>query len=614
MADCQAPCELVSMGWSNSQIYARDALTEASNFLALLEAATVAANIPDANVTITPPTVLDATFTLPAQPLDPNIILGDVNPPPELNLGALATLEIPEEPEFLAAYPAVSLPAVPLPLDVAAPGNAPSFTTPALPTAPDELLPDVPTLRELSLPTSPVITLPEFEGVAPLDNIGDLVADFSYEETPYSSTLLTSVSDKLLYDIENGTAGLPVAIEVAIWDRARSRDNVEALRTKQAAVNEFAKRGFSVPNGALAARLQQAEEEAAAKSSTVSRDAAINQAERALQQMQFALTTAVQSEGQLLSYSSQVAQRALEAATTMAQIGIQVFNAKVQAYVARVQAYSAYAEVFRAKTAAELAKLELYKSEIEAQKLIGDINNQALDAYRAQLQGIQTIADIYKTEIEAAAVEASIQKLALDAFRATVESYTAQVQAKQLEYEGYATQIEGELTKIRLFEGEVNAYSSRVDAYKALIDGRAIAVNADLSVDKLQIDKYSADISAYQSRVQAETQIASVQADVFESTVRAYSAEVAGQSELSRSQTEINIANTRNSAIHSEVMLKQADVNIQKALNSTNATLRAMADGATVSAQLAASALTAVNVSAGISGSDSTNYNYSGTI
>jgi hypothetical protein len=104
-----------------------------------------------------------------------------------------------------------------------------------------------------------------------------LQAVLDYTARFFPAALATTCDDWIQNTIVNGGTGIPAAIENAIWERARSRELVEARRLEQEAVNAFAARGFSLPPGALAARTLEIQQDATNKSSTIVREQAIKQ-------------------------------------------------------------------------------------------------------------------------------------------------------------------------------------------------------------------------------------------------------------------------------------------------------------------------------------------------
>jgi hypothetical protein len=74
--------------------------------------------------------------------------------------------------------------------------------------------------------------------------------------------------------------------------------------------------------------------------------------------------------------------------------GYDLFNARITGYNATIQAYLADAQVYRTRIEAETRKVELYKAQIDAQKLVGDINQQLVAMYREQINAQMARVDI----------------------------------------------------------------------------------------------------------------------------------------------------------------------------------------------------------------------------
>lgn len=104
---------------------------------------------------------------------------------------------------------------------------------------------------------------------------------------------LESVETWICNTINNGGTGIPAAVEEQIWQRSRDKEALEASRLEAEAVSSFAERGFTLPPGALAHRLLVVQQAAANKNSSHARDVAIKQVEIEIENIRFAITTAV---------------------------------------------------------------------------------------------------------------------------------------------------------------------------------------------------------------------------------------------------------------------------------------------------------------------------------
>ena len=94
---------------------------------------------------------------------------------------------------------------------------------------------------------------------------------------------------KLIEIIEGGGTILPPAIEDAVYNRARGRNDMDALAAEQAAYADFASRGFSMPPGAVLALVDAARRISYEKNAGVSSDIAVKQAELLAANVRFAL-------------------------------------------------------------------------------------------------------------------------------------------------------------------------------------------------------------------------------------------------------------------------------------------------------------------------------------
>jgi hypothetical protein len=125
--------------------------------------------------------------------------------------------------------------------------------------------------------------------------LAEYIAQF-FPDCVYATT-----NDWICNTVLYGGTGIPADIEAQIWQRARARDTIEAAKLRDTAVLQFASRGFSLPSGALSARLLEIEQDASNKSSTISRDVAIKQAELEIENIKFAVSEGVKVRTSVLA-------------------------------------------------------------------------------------------------------------------------------------------------------------------------------------------------------------------------------------------------------------------------------------------------------------------------
>lgn len=136
---------------------------------------------------------------------------------------------------------------------------------------------------------------------------------------------------------------VPVAVENAIWNRARDREAADALRQQDEAVNTFASRGFTMPTGALNAAVLAVQEGSARKLASISRDVAIKDFEIANENTKFAVEQAVRlrtsflaAMGDFLRIGLTMPSAAVDYSKTMLSAKQAVFDAAMRLYQGRI--------------------------------------------------------------------------------------------------------------------------------------------------------------------------------------------------------------------------------------------------------------------------------------
>ena len=260
---------------------------------------------PASDLDLTPPTLSAVDLTLPAEPSSsPNYQdIGVIDPGLAPALVAIQpTYTPPTKPSQLADFQDT---APTINLSVAFPDPPSSLST----------LIDAPLLPVRTEPAVPQVTLPSFGAIAPANTTVaptglDLIFQNAYASAaPSTITMVNGYVDAMLakYNPQYaaqmaaieaqltkylaGGTGLNVAVENAIYERARTKNSAEANRVRDTAYVEAAARGFTIPSGALMSAMQQARQAGADNNAQATREIVVMQAEMEQRNLQFAVTT-----------------------------------------------------------------------------------------------------------------------------------------------------------------------------------------------------------------------------------------------------------------------------------------------------------------------------------
>ena len=547
-------------------------------------------------------------YKRPPKPADPKDLdwtdPGSVKDPPALDVSTVSFDAPPTAPSN--PTPTFGVHHKPGPLSAHRPGDKPDLVPVVLPTPPTLALPPVPTLRELQLPDTPTLNLTPFAGVRPNVTVAPPVQGFAFTPEAYASQLLDRVKSRLSTMLDGGT-GLPAAVAQALRDRAYAALDVQEQRAIQQAVEEFAARGFSEPNGILARALVEVRQNNQNQRSARSRDIHIKDEELAIQNLQFAVTQGISLESTLMQHQAEHNRLLLDAAKTAQDMAIAIFNAAVAEKQLELDAYKTDAQVWLDGLKGELAKLDVLKAELEAQALVGQLNESDVKVYLGRLDAVKTAADVYRSEVEGAKAAASVNESLMRGWQAEIQAFSEEVRAWVAEWDGYRAELEGDSTRARLFELVEQAYATRVSTWNMQQMQKIERQRSEIARNGQMMAGWEAQLRKLQADTELERTKNTVKSEIFRTKVARYQAEAAVETaaadanarayglqlERERSRTSLELERARSDS-QQMVQLTQQLISINEIISRTLTAL-------------ASSALSAVNYSASVGNSYGTN-------
>lgn len=528
------------------------------------------------------------TSTMPSRPAPrdvPEVNRIDIDP----FESSIASLSIPEPP------PRMALGAAP---------ERPTTGDVVLPDAPLLVMPQLPALVEINIPSFDGLTLPTFSASAPEFAATALPGILQWSEPTYHTEILDEVVE-VIRTLWSGGSGIPPAVEQAMIERALSREDMIANREIDSVAEEFSLRGFTMPTGMQAARVDQIRQDLALKKLSLNREMTIKFAEWQIENIRFGVQQAIASENVLVNIFLNSAQRMFEAAKFQIESQINIYNAQVALYNARMNGYQIEAAVFDTLLKAELSKIEVFKAEIEAEVARGQLNEQKVRTYTAQVQALQTEVGIYETRMRGAQVQSDVIRNRIEAYRADVQAYGERIQADKIQFDAYESQVKGEVAKAGIIDAEARAYA-------ALIQGKAAAAEVDIKRAELviqnnrsMIEAYIADLDAEKVRIQSQSAVAQLGAQAYVADTQRFAAQA--QAETTKAQVQVS---AKEAELRTNVSYYQAQVqayigNMEQLIRRAGLAIDALKAAGQLSSTLAAGAMAGVHVGATLSGAGS---------
>ncbi len=564
-------------------------------------------------------------------PAAPNLVLPDIDVKPQKDvpepanfnsLGTVSSIAIPSFDDlwatlgftladvdididpFESTVGAIVMPTPPAPIDTSGLPVAPVPGTITIPVAPDPFLPTLDDLTELVIPDFTFPTLPTFDDVAPEFTAVAPSTILGFSEPAYASEVLDDVKARIRAMAAGGT-GIPAAVQLALFDRARMREDLTSRAAVQDAFDTFASRNYSMPPGMLVAQVNAALEKNQFQSNSLQRDILIKSTDAEIANLRFAVEQGIAYETLLHNYVNNVAQRSFEAAKTRVEADISLYNAEATVFNSRNQGYQVAAQVFKIRIDAALAELEVFKAEIQAEIAKGQLNEQKVRAYEARLRAVMSVIEIYKAKMDGARVQSDVEKNRIEGYRASIEAYAARLGADKTRFDAYEANVRGEGQKAVALEAEARAYAATVQAQEAKSNVKLKYIDARISTIRAGLEKFTATLAAERETVQAQLAQIQARAAAFSADVGRYTAEIEGVTKTQQTELLVSEARLRNNLARFDAVLREYDASMDRMLKQAALQVEGLKAAGQITSTLAAGAMAAIHVQASMSGSGS---------
>ena len=568
--------------------------------------------------------ITDCSSSFGVAPTAPSISI-PVPPAPGAAPRSAFRFSMPSFDASAPMEPSVSIPSAPkLRPDKSAP-TAPGVPGVSVPTASWQPLPDVPALADLQIPDFPDISIdlplparPDFEAAEPTVFENNYFEDMGAVRAQTWSFLTGQDHDAEAVrarwrEMLLGGTGLPIEVEQALFDRGISREEVASAQAISEAQTAWAARGFSLPGSTVLAQISEARQANRYARAQLNREITIQSHEQSLQNLRFAVEQGVSLEQQFTQKVFGAYDIGLKAADSFYRVAQAAVEVRLQYMRMLVEVYQADIAAYKDAVQIELSKLEVFRAQIEGERLRGDLNMQKVEIYKSQLQGVLAHVEQFKAEVEAAATEIRAGALQIDVFRGQVDGFRGLIEADKVRVDSYATVVRAEQTKVDVFKAFVQAFAEQVRAYGAEVDAASKTADVEIRTMEADVRAYGMEVDANKTIHAAQVATAQAQIELFKAGVQAFSAQVQAQAEEARACAANNRSRTDVFAAETDAAVSNARVALESAKAAAELQLEAMRGVAQTSAQLAASAMAAVNVGATVShsGSDQRSCSYS---
>lgn len=593
------PYELVRTAFSHLEDRVDTTLNVALTTMAALS------NIPTVPESVLPsaPSLELNSLTLSTTLPPKATLFGDINPfeLPSVEEIGVADVGTDPLPTFVRSIGQLTMPNAPPPINLSNKPTRPTLSAITLPAIPSVSTPELDSLTAITVPTFSFPELPTFDGTAPAFDGSSPTTLLQWADPVYASTNLTAIQARISTLLAGGT-GIPLAIEAALFDRARSREDQTSLKATQEAFDTFAGRGFAMPPGMLVQQVNAITEANQMKASAINRDILVQAATWEIDNLKFAVQQGIGLESTLIGMFQNMAQRAFEAARYRVESEISLFNAQVALFNARQNAYQVSASVYKTRVDGALAKLEVFKAEIQAAVAVGQLNEQKVKVFQARLEGVRNQIEIYKAQMTGAQVQSEFNKNLIESYGVDVKAYAEGLQGQKYQYDAYDSQVKAEIGKAQVLDAEARAFASTIQAYDSKNNIKVKVIDARIAAMGAATQRFAARASAERERITGQLGVIQARAEAYRADVGRYSAELSSDTARNESNARQLEARLRNNLAYYEIMVKEYDQRMTRLIEQTKLHSDNTKAAGQMAAALAAGGMAALHVSATMTG------------
>jgi len=491
--------------------------------------------------------------------------------------------------------------------------DAPQHGPVPLPAAPVLNKPALPDLVDLHIPAFSYAPLAPYDDDNPAFVASSISAVLQWQEAAYQPVLMDE-EIAVLRRMWAGGTGLPPAVEQALWERAAGREDMDAQRDIDAAMVEFSSRGFSLPPGALLARIDGVRHARALQKQTLGRDILIKISDTHIENLRFACTQAIAAENVLIGVWGQMAQRAFEAAKIHTDMQLAVLNARIATYNAVQGARQTSANIRRMELEEKAHELQVWRAQLEGEIARGQINEQRLKVFTAQWQALGTEVEVYKSRMQGAAIEADVQKKDVDRYRAQIEAAAEMVKIDKLRFDAYDSRIRGEVGKARIIQAQAQGYSAYVQGKGIVADIAIKNQGAQLQREELRLKAFIANLDVQKAQLQAQVENVAANARMHESNTARYSAQANAQASFAQVQLAAWQASAQVSVSQWEAQMRKVVADMEQMMRTAALQMQGLQAVAQAYATLAAGQTAGISIGASVGASGSVSASGSSTV
>ncbi|MCM1958045.1 TolC family protein [Acinetobacter modestus] len=330
------------------------------------------------------------------------------------------------------------------------------------------------------------------------------IAKKDYEGNAASNWLFS-----MLEEWRNGKAtpwsGVQQQIEQQSIDAVFDRENRVTQSEVKAVYQDWAARGFSMPQGAMAKRVDYVRTQGNLRASEASRALAVEAFKEKIQEVRLIFDRCLDVEQRLYDRFMQKKKHELDVVQLKFDFAKMRLNELKEVFQIRMDATKYFMETYKYYIEMTMKKMETIRFQLEYLDYEMKIRKFAIDLYKQKVEAIMVNVEVYKTMMDTVKLRIDTIKTQFDLYKTELDGFATESNFEKIKADLYGTQIQAEGQRLGLFETMAKNYIANIQGLSARADVLNKQQGLKLEAAKVDLQRYQSDLDYRRTILQEQS-------------------------------------------------------------------------------------------------------------
>lgn len=313
----------------------------------------------------------------------------------------------------------------------------------------------------------------------------------------------------MLEQWRNGEAtpwsGVQQQIEQQSIDAVFDRENRATQSEIKAVYQDWAARGFSMPQGAMAKRVDYVRTQGNLRASEASRAIAVEAFKEKIQEVRLIFDRCLDIEQRLYDRFMQKKKHELDVVQLKFDFAKMRLTELREAFQIRMDATKYFMETYKYYIEMTIKKMETIRIQLEYADFEMKIRQFAIDLYKQKVEAIMANVEIYKTMIDTVKLRVDTVKTQFDLYKAEMDGFSTESNVEKIKVDLYGTQVQAEGQRLGLFETMAKNYAASIQGLSVKADVKNKQQGLKLDAAKVDLQRYQSDLDYRRTLLQEQS-------------------------------------------------------------------------------------------------------------